>query len=357
MQGLKEKNINLLVFLPKDGPLTKELEKLNIPFRIIRYWAWMGVYNNSFVIKSILRFIANILMLPILLVNVLKFKPLLIYTNSSTTPVGIYLALILQLPHIWHIRELGKPDYNLTYDFGKKYFSYFMRKSDVIICISEFVRKNIFKKELDNVLVINNAVFAESDLIELSNQEVVQKKNEFTFLMLSIVHPAKGIHDAIEALGKVKSQSHNVKLIICGNDEDKKYRTYLDELVTKLELNENVSFQGFVEKPSEMYKLSDAVIVCSRNEAWGRVAAEAMIFEKPVIGYKSGGTLEIIIDKVNGLLYGNISELASCMKLVMHDKEFAKELTSNAKISALKKYSQFDYVEKIYQVISKVAKK
>jgi hypothetical protein len=67
--------------------------------------------------------------------------------------------------------------------------------------------------------------------------------------------------------------------------------------------------------------------------------------------------MEIITDKVNGLLYETEEELVTCMKLVMNDREMANNLTSNAKSSALKKYSQLDYVEKIYQVISKLAKK
>ena len=357
MQGLKKRNINLLVFLPKDGPLINELEKLNIPFCKIRFWAWMGVRDNSFILKSIVRFITNLLMLPILLVNALRFKPSLIYTNTSTTPVGMYLALILRLPHIWHIRELGKLDYNLDYDFGKKYFYHFMLKSDAIICISEFVRRNLFKGNWDNVSVINNAVFADIDLIEISKKGIAQKKKEFTFLMMSIIHPSKGIQDAIEALEKVKKEFHDIKLLICGGNGDKKYREYLERLVTKLDLSANVVFEGFVKNPHEMYRISDAVLVCSRNEAWGRVAAEAMIFGKPVIGYKSGGTMEIITDKVSGLLYETVEELVTCMKLVMNDREMANNLISNAKSSALKKYSQLDYVEKIYQVISKLAKK
>jgi len=357
LQGLKKKNINPLVLIPKDGLLIKELERLDIPYFKFRFWSWMGVRSNFFFIKSFTRFFINILILPILLIKTLKFKPSIIYTNSSTIPAGIYLASLLKLPHIWHVRELGKLDYNLEYDFGKKYFEYFMRKSAAIICISEFVRENLFKEKWDNVSVINNAVFSEDELNNQKSIEAFDKKETFTFLIMSVIHPSKGIQDAIEALAKIHKTSHNVKLIICGGNEDKEYSKYLDELVLKLDLVDCVSFMGFVEKPAKMYNNSNAVLVCSRNEAWGRVAAEAMIFEKPVIGYKSGGTKEIITNNVNGLLYSNIEELVNCMKTVINDKEFVNKITVGAKKFAIDKYSQSAYVENVLQIISKVKKK
>jgi len=357
LQGLKKKNISPFVLIPKDGLIVKELERLDIPYFKFRFWSWMGVNSNFFFIKSVSRFLLNILGLPILLSKIRKFKPSIIYTNSSTIPVGIYLSLLLKLPHIWHIRELGKLDYNLEYDFGKKYFEYFMRKSAAIICISEFVRENLFKDKWNNVSVINNAVFSEDEFNNLNSIEAFDKKDTFTFLIMSVIHPSKGIQDAIEALGKIHKTSHNVKLIICGGNEDKEYRKYLDELVLNLDLFDCVSFMGFVEKPAEMYNNSNAVLVCSRNEAWGRVAAEAMIFEKPVIGYKSGGTQEIIANKVNGLLYSNVGELVDCMKTVINDKELVNKISVNAKKSAINKYNQSAYIENVFQIISKVTKK
>jgi len=356
LEGLKEKNINLLVFLPKDGPLINELEKLNISYRKIRFFPWMGVWNKFFFLEASFRFLFNLLILPVILLSTLKFKPSLIYTNSSTTPIGIYLALIFRKPHVWHIRELGKPDYNLEYDFGRKYFNFFMKKSDAIICISEFVKNSLFKSYGKNVSVINNAIFSDNDLKILDVKHPTEKSDLFTFLIMSIVHPSKGIQDAIEALAKIKKEFPNIKLVICGGNEYKHYRRNLNELISELDLIETVSFMGFVEKPTEMYKISDAVLICSRNEAWGRVAAEAMIFEKPVIGYKGGGTMEIISDKENGLLYENIEDLVSCMILVIKDKELVSKLTNNARQSALKRFNQKDYVENIFQVIIEVLK-
>jgi len=355
LKGLQGKNIGLMVFAPEDGPLFKELDKLKIPYKKIKYLPWMGVRNKIFFLKSPLRFLVNMLVLPLLLINAVKFKPSFIYTNSSTTPVGIYLSLILHLPHIWHVRELGKLDYDLDYDFGKKYFYFFMHKSDAIICISQFVKTSVFKGDWKNVSVINNAVYSNNEVEKINTNKPVKKDDTVNFLMMSLIHPSKGIHDAIKAIKKVKADNSNVKLIICGGVEDEQYKKQLDELVVKLKLSENVSFTGFIENPVEMYKMADAVLVCSRNEAWGRVAAEAMIFEKPVIGFKRGGTTEIITRNVNGLLYTNIDELVSCMKTVIHNNKLVNELVINAKNYA-QKFSSEENTNKVLKIISKVKK-
>ncbi len=190
----------------------------------------------------------------------------------------------------------------------------------------------------------------------INAEEEIRKDKPFTFLMMTIVHPSKGIHDAIEALGKIKKDFSEIKLIICGGDEDKKYRKDLNNLVTKLGLTENVSFMGFIDKPNAMYKIADAVLVCSRNEAWGRVAAEAMIFEKPVIGYNGGGTKEIIINKLTGLLYNNIEELSSCMKTLILDKELVNDIIRNSKKYALQNFSVNETTGKVLKTITKLIK-
>jgi len=356
LEGLKENNFNPMILVPDEGPLIDELKKRNIAYRKFKFWAWMGVRSKLFIFKAVLRFLLNLISLPILTAYTLKFKPSVIYSNSSVTPIGIFLSIILRIPHIWHIRELGKLDYNLDYDFGKKYFYYFMRKSDAIICISQFVKESLFKGDWKNITIINNAVYSK-DNVELLNVKVENKKDKaFTFLIMSIVHPSKGIHDAIEALRKIKKDVGDVMLIVCGGDEDKQYRKYLNDLIMKLDLIEQVSFRGFIDKPFDMYKIADAVLVCSRNEAWGRVAAEAMISEKPVIGYNSGGTREIITDSFNGLLYNGTEELTTCMKTVIQNRELVNNLISNAKKYALDKYSNSEYTDNILSIITRLSK-
>lgn len=354
LEGLIKNDINPLIFVPDDGPLLDELSKKNISYRKVKFWAWMGEKNNLFFIKALLRFLFNLAVLPILSIYTLKFKPSIIYSNSSITPIGIYLSLIFRIPHIWHIRELGKLDYNLDYDFGKKYFYYLMRKSNKIIAISEFVKENVFKDEWKNITVISNGVFSNEDL-ELINAKTEHPENKtFTFLIMSLILPSKGIQDAIEAMSILKKDFDLIKLVICGSDDDKEYKKHLLDLIRSLDLTQEISFAGFIKNPLEKYKIADSVLVCSRNEAWGRVAAEAMLSEIPVIGFNNGGTKEIITDRVNGMLYNNVEELADCMKMVRTDRKTVNLLVENAKKYALKNFSIENYTANVLNTISEL---
>ena len=96
LEGLKENNFNPMVFVPDKGPLIDELKKRNISYRKFKFWAWMGVSSKLFIFKAVLRFVLNLAGLPILLVYAIKFKPSVIYSNSSITPIGMYLSLILK---------------------------------------------------------------------------------------------------------------------------------------------------------------------------------------------------------------------------------------------------------------------
>ncbi len=354
LQELIKKNIDVLVLTPKRGPLLDELDKLGIRYRKIKFWAWMGLAGPLFRLKSILRFLANIVVFPALLFYALRFKPSLIYTNSSITPIGIYLSLLLKIPHIWHVRELGKLDYNLEYDYGKKYFYSLMMKSDRIIAISEFVKEKVFNGEWKNLRVIYNAVDIKKSDIEIESKVIARES--FTFLIMSIIHPSKGIDDAINALGKLKKDFPDVKLVVCGGIEDRKYKMFLDDLIIKLNITDQITFAGFVKNPFEMYKTSNAVLVCSENEAWGRVAVEAMVAGTPVIGYNNGGTKETIENHVTGLLYNTVDELADCMKTIIRDKNLTNKLTENAQKFALQKFSVEKYTANIFNIISELAK-
>jgi glycosyltransferase involved in cell wall biosynthesis len=74
------------------------------------------------------------------------------------------------------------------------------------------------------------------------------------------------------------------------------------------EMTEGVTFIGRIAKSSDgdrlasLYRSCTALLVPSRQEAYGVVYCEAASFGKPAIGRRTGGVPTIITDGVNGLL-------------------------------------------------------
>src|SRR5262249_58037516 len=85
-----------------------------------------------------------------------------------------------------------------------------------------------------------------------------------------------------------------------------------------------VEFWGYVPDPERAFLEADVALMCSRNEAMGRVTAEAMSACRPVIGFDSGGTTELIDPGRTGLLYrGGAEALAACMARYVAAPELA----------------------------------
>jgi glycosyltransferase involved in cell wall biosynthesis len=88
----------------------------------------------------------------------------------------------------------------------------------------------------------------------------------------------------------------------------------------------------------------------------GRVTAEAMATARPVIGYDSDGTAELIEDGHNGLLYdGSIEDLAGCMVRFLNNPNWAQELGLNGWEKANKEFTNEVYARQINNVLCEVA--
>lgn len=278
----------------------------------------------------------------------------LVYTNSSVTPFGFYLSLLLGLPHIWHIREYGKEDYGLKYDFGKKYFKWALSKSNHIICISN----DLFQRKLNpldtNYSIVFNGICT---LEQLEKNHAEYQKGEFSeddfnISIVGMLREEKGQHQAISALSKVNNpESLSLQLNIIGDGQEK-YTRYLKELVQEYELGSMVNFTGYVDDPEKYYKKSQIVLMCSQNEALGRVTLEAMSYGNIVIGRNSGATKDIIEDGKNGFLYnGSIAGLASRIEYVYENFEKLKGVQDNAFSTVKDHYLIEDYINNIGSII------
>lgn len=97
---------------------------------------------------------------------------------------------------------------------------------------------------------------------------------------------------------------------------------------------------------------TDIALMCSRNEALGRVTIESMLGECFVIGAKSGGTCELIKDGKTGSLYesGNSKQLAYNILMVHQDVDKSKAIVKKAKQFALNRFNNKNYANEIFKV-------
>ena len=369
LDGLKRYQVSAYVVSPREGEITDALRERGIPIAImpIRYWMstrpssggglkWIYRYMR-WKYKALKRLYRNFHVLLPLMRQLRAWDVDLIYTNSSVIPVGALAAKCLQLPHVWHLRELGDLDYGLHPDWGRRIFRYLVGSSNAIIANSEAVRSHLLRGVRNgHVYVIYNGVAWEADFDRLRElaQEERKYQRPYTFALVGFIHPNKGQETAIRALAIAAKRFPDIRLLIVGGGDT----THLKRIATESGVIDNVEFWGYIQNPYKAYLTADAVLMCSKYEAMGRVTAEAMSACRPVIGYESGGTVEIIEHEHTGLLYrGGPESLATCMIRFIENPEWARQLGENGWQVARKKYSIEVYSEKVYQVLCSVVKR
>jgi len=351
---VKDHGVVCSVILPNDGPLKERLEEVGVSTHVAGYsWWWdpkilpeeqvNALCTNSS--RSLLHNIKQV---------IAKINPDVIVTNTMVIPWGAITASFLGKPHVWFVREFGEKDHSLkpflpidtTLNVIKKL-------SALIVTNSDAVRKALFPNmSSKKVLTVYPYVNIPSTALHQDEGNYFARANSTRLIMSASVHEGKGQKDAILAVRELVPRGRDVELIIMG-DCSTDYAEHLKTIAREEKLGEHVKFIDFKENPYLIMNQADIVLVCSRNEAFGRVTVEGMLLKKPVIGTSTGGTLELIKDGLNGLLYepGNYEQLADKVEYLIEHKDEANELAENGYKFAKKTFTRSKFGGKVYKLL------
>jgi phosphatidylinositol alpha-1,6-mannosyltransferase len=140
------------------------------------------------------------------------------------------------------------------------------------------------------------------------------------------------------------------------------YRPQLEALAAELNVQDHVVFAGRQADAdlAEVYALSDLFVMASREqleakdvEGFGIVYLEAAACEKPVVGGRSGGVPEAVVDGVTGLLVDplNVDELGEAMRRLLTDSDLATRLGQQGKLRATTEFTWEQAAEQIQAII------
>jgi D-inositol-3-phosphate glycosyltransferase len=149
------------------------------------------------------------------------------------------------------------------------------------------------------------------------------------------IQPLKGVDIAIEALAMMRTR--HARLVVIGGPsgtEGKTEMQRLTELAYDLGVAGRITFIPPLprEQLVAFYQAADVVIMPSRSETFGLVAAEAQSCGTPVVAANVGGLRFIIEDGNSGLLVDghNPADYATALDRVLTDDEFATRLSAGA---------------------------
>lgn len=362
IEGLGKYGIQAHVICPEQGNLVEVLAQRGIPTALLPFEWWVSTRRTMSGVAS--RLYRNVRNLRPFADQITRWKVDLVYSNSSVFAIGAMVARKLGLPHVWHIREFGNRDYDLWPDFGAWVSRRVFKTADATIFVSKALKQAFLGDEIRaNSRVIYNGVAREAvfDERRRASDALRDRRQQFTFVLVGRFRKSKGQAIAIAAFAKVARQFPDVRLILVGDAGQTGEQNYFDHchaLVKELALTDRVEFWGYIPDPERAFLAADVALMCSQNEAMGRVTVEAMSACRPVIGNDSGGTSELIDHERTGLLFrGDADSLAECMARYITMPELARQHGEAGWAVARQHYSTETYTAQVYEVVRGVCQK
>ncbi len=171
----------------------------------------------------------------------------------------------------------------------------------------------------------------------------------------------KGHDDFLQAMAEVVRFHPNARALIVGTPgstaTSQAYYRRLQRLVADLGLSQHVIFTGFRNDVPRIIAASDVVVhSASEPEPFGRVVVEAMAAGRPVVATAAGGVLDIVEDRVTGLLVPpkSPSTMADAIRHLLQNRERGQQMGQRAQRQAKSRFSAQQHVTTMQQIYERV---
>lgn len=222
-----------------------------------------------------------------------------------------------------------------------------------VLCVSQFMLDHVVEKggvSPQNARVVHNGI---DPNIFVPMTHPAGNHTTLRLLYAGRLSPDKGVHTAIEALGKLLRDDANfaVQLSIVGSGTAR-YESQLRTLTQDLGLNAHVKFWGQVPRESmpDILGQHDVLLLLSVwAEPLARMTQEAMASGLTVIGTPTGGTPEILFDGENGLIVAPDDAFALAQKIgdLMRNPDLRQKMAKSARHTVEEKFTFSRMVDEI----------
>lgn len=336
--------LSSFVVIPRSGRIISLLEDANVDFIVQSFQGNVNYGRGLQILRGVAKYLINLIS-SIKLSRNLKTRGMnigLVHTNTITTDFGIQLSQNLDIPHIWHIRELAKMAFNFDFELGTCYLNSMATKSNVLICNS-----NAVKEYYEQIIRHKKFVTVYNGVSKRMTCEAPKQNKTFRIIYIARLTPEKSHDAAIQAcMGLLQTSRTDFSLDLWG---DGCMQTSLEENVAELGLDRHIFFRGFSDSiPLDQYHVG---LTCCEHEAFGRATVEYMLSGIPVVGVDGGANKELINEN-NGFLYaqGDIAAFTKILSRLYDNRELGIEKGEFGRKYAIDNFSEENYCESIMDI-------
>ena len=175
--------------------------------------------------------------------------------------------------------------------------------SDKIVAISESVKKDILKEykiSANKVELIYNGLNVDNFREDENRRRIERESDTVIIGSIGRLSEQKNFSLLFKALDQVKNR--NFKCLIAGEGE---LRSQLEQEIRDLDLSNKVELVGTVSDVNSFLNKLDLFVLPSKWEGLGITLLEAGLVKLPVLASATGGIVDVIKHKENGLLFDN----------------------------------------------------
>lgn len=262
-----------------------------------------------------------------------KYKPHVIVAHGNRAIQLCYYAKTSHIPLI-----------GVAHNYNIK----LLKKCDHVISLTNHIQNHLIESNIatNNISLVPN-------MIDIKLTKSVARHKPIVIGAMGRFVSKKGFDIFLQALSTLKLQGIEFKAIIAGDGEEKKK---LNDSATKLDLEDQVTFIGWVENKQKFFDAIDIFCLPSIHEPFGIILLESMMYKKPIVSFATEGPSEIVTNQQDALLceIGSYQALAHNLNILINDETYAQKLAQNAHLRVIENYAIDTIGKKLYHVLEKI---
>ncbi|MFF2752706.1 N-acetyl-alpha-D-glucosaminyl L-malate synthase BshA [Psychrobacillus sp. NPDC058041] len=237
---------------------------------------------------------------------------------------------------------------------------YGIEKSDIVTAVSDSLVSQTMeliapRKEIETIYnFVDEQEYSQKEVGNLKELLGI-RSDEKVIIHVSNFRKVKHVPDVVKSFELIREEIP-AKLLLVGDGPEKHP---VMEYVKGRPIEKDVLFLGKQDNLSELYSISDLMLLLSQKESFGLVLLEAMACEVPCIGTNVGGIPEVITHGENGFLVelGDISKVAEYGVKILKDPVLHKNLSETSLRIVQERFSSSNIVAQYEEMYERVARK
>ena len=328
-------------------PLKDQLQKLKHPRFSFQQYQYINKRNE--IIKRHCRVCAK---------EIHNGKFDVLFANSCSINYMSFMSLYASIPSVMYLGEPYRWNYEASPDLiwaaqGNKMSINFLKNHFSLIANRIQVSEEInAAKKYSKILV--NSLFSRENVMRSYgiDSEVCYLGIDDSFFIspaaekkpyvinVGLIYYLKGIDRVIKTIAKIH-EHHRPKLVCIGNGADLNYRTQVEALAEKLNVELEISLNVNEEEMKKLVSEAAAMIYMPRLEPFGFAPLEANALGTTVVGIAEGGVRETVVNNKNGFLINNedFETGALYIERLVKDMKYATECGKRSQAYAKENWS------------------